>query len=274
MSRLPFAMRGIDHVVLRVRDFERSLGFYVGVLGCVPTWRREGLGLVHLRAGAGTMIDLVSLDGSLGLKGGRGPEREGRNVDHLCLQVAPFDASAIGAHLAAHGIEFDKVAPRNFGAEGAGPSLYLEDPDGNTIELKGPPLQAIDLAVELAAPPATVWRWLTEPELTQRYWGGTRIESTWRPGDSILYRRAGEITDEHVILEIEAPRLLVHSFHPVLGEFRNEAPSRVRILLQDAPRGTRLALRHDGFPADSLVYPACAQGWPEILEALRAALDS
>ena len=62
MSRLPFAMRGIDHVVLRVRDLERSLGFYVGVLGCVPTWRREALGLVHLRAGAVTMIDLVSLD--------------------------------------------------------------------------------------------------------------------------------------------------------------------------------------------------------------------
>lgn len=269
----PFVLRGLDHVVLRVRDLERSRAFYCDVLGCVPTWRREALGLVHLRAGASTMIDLVSLDGSLGLKGGRGAGPEGRNVDHLCLQVEPFDATAIGAHLAAHGVTFERVAPRNFGAAGAGPSLYVEDPDGNKVELKGPPLQVIELAVELPAPAATVWRWLTEPALTERYWGGTRIESTWRPGATIVYRRAGEVTDEHVILAVEAPRLLVHTFHPVSDQYRDEAPSRVRIALQDAPGGTRLALRHDGFPADSVVHPACAQGWPAILGALRAALS-
>ncbi len=272
MVTLPFAMRGLDHVVLRVRDLERALAFYVGVLGCVPTWRREALGLVHLRAGATTMIDLVALDGSLGQKGGRGPEREGRNVDHLCLQVGPFDAAAIGAHLAEHGVAFGSVAPRNFGAEGVGPSLYVEDPDGNTVELKGPPLMVIEAAVELAAPPATVWRWLTEPDLTERYWGGTRIESPWRPGATITYRREGAVTDEHVVLAIEAPRLLVQTFHPLAAGLRDEAPSRVRFTLRESPRGTLLGLRHDGFPADSAVHRACARGWPGILEALRAAL--
>lgn len=272
MGTPPFRLRGLDHVVLRVRDLERALAFYVGVLGCVPAWRRDALGLVHLRAGATTMIDLVPLDGPLGQKGGRGPGRDGRNVDHLCLQIEPFDAAALGAHLAAHGVAFDSVAPRNFGAEGAGPSLYLEDPDGNTIELKGPPLARIDLEVELDAPPATVWRWLTDPDLTARYWGGTRLESAWRAGTPLRYRRAGEVTDEHVILEIAAPRLLVHTFRPLAAGSADEPASRVRISLHDAAHGTRLVLCHDGFPADSRVYPACAQGWPAILGALRAAL--
>lgn len=133
----PFALQNIDHLVLRVASHERSIHFYCQVLGCTVERERPDLGLVHLRAGR-SMIDLVTLDGPLGRKGGAGAGEEGRNLDHLCLRIEPFDADAITAHLAAHGIAPLGPVAENFGAEGVGPSLYFLDPDGNTIELKGP----------------------------------------------------------------------------------------------------------------------------------------
>ena len=134
---VPFTLREIDHVVLRIRDLERSLAFYCGVLGCPVEKRQEKIGLVQLRAGR-SLIDLVPLDGKLGRAGGAGPAKEGRNVDHVCLRVEPFDGAAILAHLRAHGLEPGPVESR-YGAEGEGPSIYVGDPDGNTVELKGPP---------------------------------------------------------------------------------------------------------------------------------------
>lgn len=133
----PFAVRRIDHLVLRVRDIEASIAFYRELLGCAVVKRRDDLGLVHLRAGV-SMLDLVAIDGPLGREGGAAPAREGRNLDHLCLRIEPFDAAAIRAHLAAHAVPHDANVHLNFGAEGDGPSIYFSDPDGNPIELKGP----------------------------------------------------------------------------------------------------------------------------------------
>jgi catechol 2,3-dioxygenase-like lactoylglutathione lyase family enzyme len=131
------AIREIDHIVLRVVDLARMLQFYGDVLGCREVRRQDEIGLVQLRAGR-SMVDLIPIDGKLGAAGGAAPGREGRNVDHFCFRVEPFDEAAIRAHLAAHGIEAGPAASR-FGAEGEGPSIYLQDPEGNTIELKGPP---------------------------------------------------------------------------------------------------------------------------------------
>ena len=133
----PFDVQRIDHLVLRVRDLSRSIVFSGDVLGCQVGRTREHLGLVHLRAGA-SMIDLVSVDGTLGARGGGPAGAEGRNVDHLCLRIEPFDEAALIAHLAGFGIAPAGPADTNFGAEGDGLSLYFHDPDGNTIELKGP----------------------------------------------------------------------------------------------------------------------------------------
>jgi len=130
------AIAALDHVVLRVADLERAKAFYRDVLGCpVEKWQPE-LGLLQLRAGA-ALIDLVPLDGKLGREGGAGPGAEGRNLDHFCVRLERFDEAALRAHLAAHGIEAGEVVQR-YGAEGNGPSLYIEDPDGNTVELKAP----------------------------------------------------------------------------------------------------------------------------------------
>lgn len=128
---------GIDHIVLRTVDAARMERFYCEVLGCAVERRRPDLGLIHLRAGA-ALIDLVALDGPLGRKGGAGPGAEGRNMDHVCLRIDAFDAEAIATHLFANGVDPGEVANR-FGADGFGPSMYIRDPDGNTVELKGPP---------------------------------------------------------------------------------------------------------------------------------------
>ena len=133
----PIRIRGIDHVVLRVADLEASLRFYGEVLGCVEERRIEALGLYQLRAGR-SLIDLVPVDGPLGRAGGPAPGAQARNVDHVALALEAFDEAEIGRHLLAHGVEPGDVAPR-YGAEGNGPSMYVRDPDGNVVELKGPP---------------------------------------------------------------------------------------------------------------------------------------
>jgi len=117
-------IRGIDHVVLRVGDIERMGKFYCEVLGAQHVAYRPEFGMSHLRIGT-AMIDLV--------KG----ERNGTNMDHFCLRVEPFDQQAIVAHLERHGVAVGGVRDR-FGAEGNGVSIYLTDPEGNTVELKGP----------------------------------------------------------------------------------------------------------------------------------------
>ena len=133
-------IREIDHVVLRVSDLEAMLRFYCDALGCTVERRQDEIGLIQLRAGR-SLVDLVPVDGRLGRMGGAAPGPEGRNVDHVCFRVEPFDAGAIAAHLAGLGVEAGEVSSR-YGAEGEGPSIYLTDPEGNTVELKGPPWPA------------------------------------------------------------------------------------------------------------------------------------
>jgi catechol 2,3-dioxygenase-like lactoylglutathione lyase family enzyme len=128
-------IRGLDHVVLRVADVERALRFYCGVLGCTEERRSDALGLVQLRAGA-SLIDLVVVDSPLGRLGGPAPGAAGRNLDHFAVALARFDEAELRAHLAAHGVEPGEVGER-YGALGMGPSMYVRDPDGNVVELKG-----------------------------------------------------------------------------------------------------------------------------------------
>jgi glyoxylase I family protein len=132
-------LREIDHLVLRVVDLDRMFGFYTGVLGCTVERRQDAIGLVQLRAGR-SLVDLVPVDGVLGRAGGAPPGAEGRNVDHFCFRVEPFDEAAIRRVLAAAGVAAGPTQ-RRFGAEGEGPSIYIADPEGNTVELKGPPIR-------------------------------------------------------------------------------------------------------------------------------------
>ncbi len=127
---------GIDHVVLRCRDLERMERFYTTVLGCAVARRNEALGMIHLRAGS-ALIDLAAVSGELGRRGGAAPGGRGHNLDHVCLRVEPFDEAALRAHLLRQRIDPGPLH-HTYGAEGVGPALYLQDPEGNSIELKGP----------------------------------------------------------------------------------------------------------------------------------------
>jgi catechol 2,3-dioxygenase-like lactoylglutathione lyase family enzyme len=131
----PFAIIGIDHVVLRAADPAALERFYVDVLGCTVEKRQEKISLTQLRAGR-TLIDIIpaaKAGPAAGEQAGRGA-----NMDHLCLRIEPFDAAAIQGHFAKHGIDCGPQMSR-FGADGQGPSVYLTDPEGNGVELKGPP---------------------------------------------------------------------------------------------------------------------------------------
>jgi glyoxylase I family protein len=126
----------IDHVVLRAIDMETMRSFYCDVLGCREERRQDEIGLLQLRAGA-SLIDLVAIDSKLGRHGGAAPGVEGHNMDHLCLRVENYDEAAILAHLKAHDVRIGELGSR-YGARGEGPSIYLYDPQGNMVELKGP----------------------------------------------------------------------------------------------------------------------------------------
>jgi catechol 2,3-dioxygenase-like lactoylglutathione lyase family enzyme len=116
---------GLDHVVLNVADVERSLAFYRDELGLEPVrvdeWRRGEAPFPSVRVDAGTILDLLAAP------------RTGVNADHLCLVVEPVDLAAIKA--SGRFSVLDGPATR-FGARGNGTSLYVEDPDGNTVELR------------------------------------------------------------------------------------------------------------------------------------------
>ncbi len=127
---------GIDHVVFRVVDAGRMVAFYTAVLGGTLEKVQADIGLWQIRLGS-ALIDLVPVDGQIGRMGGAAPGAEGRNVDHVCLAVAHWDEAAIRAHLARHGVDSGETEMR-FGATGQGPSIYITDPEGNRLELKGP----------------------------------------------------------------------------------------------------------------------------------------
>ena len=129
-------IQAIDHVVFRVVDLEKVASFYIEVLGARWEKKQEEIGLYQLRVGS-ALVDLVPVDGRLGRMGGAAPGKEARNVDHVCFRVLPWDGEAILGQLRELGIAGEIVS--RYGAEGEGPSIYLADPEGNNLELKGPP---------------------------------------------------------------------------------------------------------------------------------------
>ncbi|MCZ6503349.1 MAG: VOC family protein [Gammaproteobacteria bacterium] len=128
-------VRAIDHIVLRTAHLADMVDFYSRVLGCtVERTLPEEVGLYQLRAGS-ALIDIVAVDSELGRHGGGPPTATQNNLDHFCLQIDSFEEQALLDWLSQQGIEASEFELR-YGAQGFGPSVYIRDPDGNTIELK------------------------------------------------------------------------------------------------------------------------------------------
>jgi catechol 2,3-dioxygenase-like lactoylglutathione lyase family enzyme len=132
-----FSIKQIDHLVIRVRHLQPMLDFYLNVIGCSMEKVQEDVGLYQLRAGS-SLIDFIPADGPLGKLGGAAPGSEGRNLDHFCLRIEPFDGDRILEFLRSRALQPGRVESR-YGADGQGPSIYVTDPEGNVVELKGPP---------------------------------------------------------------------------------------------------------------------------------------
>ncbi len=133
-SHNPIKIKALDHIVLRTNNLDAMLRFYCDTLGCSVERELTELGLTQLRAGA-ALIDLVTVESELGQLGGKPPEQNGRNIDHFCLQLLPFDESELIRYLQSHDIQTEDFAKR-YGAQGFGRSLYINDPEGNVVELK------------------------------------------------------------------------------------------------------------------------------------------
>jgi catechol 2,3-dioxygenase-like lactoylglutathione lyase family enzyme len=133
-SHNPIEIKALDHIVLRTTNLEAMLHFYRDMLGCPVERELAELGLTQLRAGM-ALIDIVTVDSELGKLGGKPPVQNGRNVDHFCLQIAPFEESVLITYLHSHNIKTEDFAKR-YGAQGFGRSLYINDPEGNVVELK------------------------------------------------------------------------------------------------------------------------------------------
>lgn len=130
----PFSIAGIDHIVLRARDSRRLVAFYRDVLGCPVEREQAEIGLIQLRAGR-SLIDVLEAGAHGAAQASESPGNGGRNVDHFCLTIEPFDPARLRDYLTSRGVAPGEVAMR-YGAEGEGPSLYFQDPEGNGVELK------------------------------------------------------------------------------------------------------------------------------------------
>lgn len=135
MSNPPFSLVGIDHVVFLVDDMTRARRFYDQVLGCQSGYSYPALGMEQVWCGAALIVlwDITHP----GAAGAVPPIAGGRNVDHICIALSPFDHTAMRAHLAAHDVAIEREAMHG-GARGMGHSFYIRDPFGNKLELKGP----------------------------------------------------------------------------------------------------------------------------------------
>ena len=128
-------IESIDHIVLRTTRVDEMVDFYCRVLGCtLERVLSAEIGLSQLRAGD-ALIDIVAVSSELGRAGGEAPAPSGNNLDHFCLQIEPFEESELLDYLSAQGLETGNFEER-YGAQGFGQSIYINDPDGNTIELK------------------------------------------------------------------------------------------------------------------------------------------
>src|ERR1700735_5824330 len=127
---IPLKVAEIDHVVLRCLDQNRAYDFYTRILGLSEERRIAQIGLIQLRAGR-SMIDLVPAND---------PRVEtGLNVDHVCIGIEAPGFDEVRAYLRGQSAVVMGERAVHYGGHAAGLSIYVRDPEGNTVELKQMP---------------------------------------------------------------------------------------------------------------------------------------
>ena len=127
----------------------------------------------------------------------------------------------------------------------------------------------------IRATPDAVWTALIDPDFTEKYWGGTRLEAEWKLGGKVLLRDPTRgPTDNGEVLEWNPPKRLAYSFNVTFDAvFAAEGASRVTYELETLGEVVKLTLTHDGFPPNSKVQAAVSHGWPSILSSLKSLLE-
>ena len=130
-----------------------------------------------------------------------------------------------------------------------------------------------EVTVDIRATPERVWQAMTDPTLTREYFYGTDILSDWKPGSRWTSESDGNVSLEGKIVEIDAPRRLVQTFHVTDDDpAASEDPSTVTWELTPMGDSTRLHLRHEGQGEGTMAYTE--GGWEYILEGMKDLLES
>jgi len=130
-----FKIKRLDHLVIKTTNIKEMMSFYCFILGYKI--QRDSLketGLLELSAGE-SMIDLFDSKHESNLNRLSG-ESKNNNIDHFCILLDNFDETDIKVHLKSFGVACSEIE-MNYGSSGYGPSVYIHDPDGNKVELKG-----------------------------------------------------------------------------------------------------------------------------------------
>ncbi len=136
-----------------------------------------------------------------------------------------------------------------------------------------PPRHVYEILIRTT--PERLWRAITDPADTQLYYYGTKVQSDWKPGSRLVYLDGDQVTLDCKIVEIEAPRRLVHTFTMVYDpEMAAERPSRVSWVIEKQGELCRLTLVHDDFDGETKTYREVEHGWAEILSGLKTLLET
>jgi len=134
----PIRVQALDHIVLNVRDIDRSLKFYTETLGLQPErvdeFKAGKVGFPSVRVNDDTIIDLFPIKGPAA--GNISGEKVAGNLNHFCMVIGAEDFSGIVEHLKERGITVRVGPVSRWGARGRATSVYFLDPDGNEVELR------------------------------------------------------------------------------------------------------------------------------------------
>lgn len=120
-----------------------------------------------------------------------------------------------------------------------------------------------------------VWQALTDPDISEKYWFGYRVDARGKAGDRMTaVNPAGQQAHDDPIIESDPPRRLVYGWKPLYKDVPDERPSRVTFELAPFKGQVRLTVTHDEFDEGSKVFPMISKGWPAVLSSLKSFLET